>query len=92
MKLHDRFYDKEERVRMEVVKAVCEVAAENFEIIPKIVRLSIVLRSPSAIFVSCFHQLCDDLEGRMRDKVVRLHLVSHANLELISLSSLRLSF
>ena len=38
VKLHDRFYDREERVRMEVVKSVCEVAAENFEAIPKIVR------------------------------------------------------
>lgn len=37
VKLHDRFYDKEERVRMEVVKSVCEVAAENFDAVPKIV-------------------------------------------------------
>ncbi len=43
MKLHDRFYDKEERVRMEVVKSVCEVAAENFEVVPKIVSLFIDL-------------------------------------------------
>lgn len=34
--LHDRFYDKEERVRMEVIKAMCEVASENFEAVPKI--------------------------------------------------------
>lgn len=37
-KLHIRFYDKEERVRMEVVKAVCEAAAQNFELVPKMVR------------------------------------------------------
>lgn len=40
MKLHDRFYDREERVRMEVVKTVCEAAAENFDAIPKTVRIS----------------------------------------------------
>ena len=39
VKLHDRFYDKEERVRMEVVKTVCEVAAENFDAIPKAVSM-----------------------------------------------------
>ena len=39
MKLHERFYDKEERVRLEVVKAVCDVAAENFEVVRKEVRV-----------------------------------------------------
>ncbi len=38
MKLHERFYDREERVRMEVVKVVCEVANLNFEAVPKTVR------------------------------------------------------
>ena len=33
--LHERFYDREERVRLEVVKAVCEAAADNFEAVPK---------------------------------------------------------
>ena len=35
MRLHERFYDREERVRMEVVKAVCEAAADNFDAVPK---------------------------------------------------------
>lgn len=38
-KLQDRFYDREERVRMEVVKMVCETAAENFDAVPKTVRV-----------------------------------------------------
>lgn len=35
MRLHERFYDREERVRLEVVKAVCETAADNFDAVPK---------------------------------------------------------
>lgn len=38
VRLLERFHDKEERVRMEVVKAVCDTAAENFEAVPKKVR------------------------------------------------------
>lgn len=37
--LHDRFYDREERVRLEVVKTVCEAAADNFDAVPKQVSL-----------------------------------------------------
>ena len=36
-KLHERFYDKEEKVRLEVVKAVCEAAADDFDSIPDMV-------------------------------------------------------
>lgn len=36
-KLHERFYDKEEKVRLEVVKAVCEAASDDFDCIPEMV-------------------------------------------------------
>ena len=35
LRLHERFYDREERVRLEVVKAVCEAAADSFDAVPK---------------------------------------------------------
>lgn len=43
VKLHDRFYDKEEKVRTAVVKTVCEVAGENLDALPKTVRKMLVL-------------------------------------------------
>ena len=70
MKLHDRFYDREERVRIEVVKAVCAAASENFEAIPKIVSCVCARYITCHYLVLAGMQLCDDLEGRMRDKVV----------------------
>lgn len=42
LRLHERFYDREERVRLEVVKAVCEAAADNFDAVPKQVKSAII--------------------------------------------------
>ena len=36
-KLHESFYDKEEKVRLEVVTSVCEAAAEKYEVISQVV-------------------------------------------------------
>lgn len=55
VKLHDRFYDKEERVRMEVVKAVCAVGTDNFEAIPKIVRCLCVRNTYMSLPGSCLY-------------------------------------
>lgn len=73
LRLHERFYDREERVRLEVVKAVCEAATDNFDTIPQQVSVSIaylyILYLLLFVLVMVF-QLWDDLQGRMRDKVV----------------------
>ena len=45
LRLHERFYDREERVRLEVVKAVCEAAADNFDAVPKQVRYTVAMVS-----------------------------------------------
>ena len=36
-KLHERFFDKDEKVRLGVVKVVCDAADENFTSVPKLV-------------------------------------------------------
>ena len=117
--LHERFHDKEEKVRLEVVRAVCEAAAESIKIVPQMVRAQLGL-NPKLHFIalclelmcrmgcvwcmgygmcmhtlgykrvreSCYHgvldlityclQLLDDLQERMRDKVVCL-IARHYN-------------
>ena len=37
-RLQERFHDKEEKVRMEVVRAISEAAADNIQAIPQSVR------------------------------------------------------
>ena len=76
LRLHERFYDREERVRLEVVKAVCEAAADNFDAVPKQVGHTIYCTHSN--FLQCIlfimlvlFQLWEDLQGRMRDKVVK---------------------
>ena len=39
-RLQERFHDKEEKVRMEVVRAISEAAADNMQAIPQSVRCS----------------------------------------------------
>lgn len=34
-KLHERWYDREDKVRLEVVRAVCEAAADNIQAVPQ---------------------------------------------------------
>ena len=36
-KLHERWYDREDKVRLEVVRAVCEAAADNIQAVPQMV-------------------------------------------------------
>ena len=67
-KLHERFHDPEESVRLEVVHAVCEAAADSLEAVPKMVR---ILKSRILILLHlASFQLMDDLQERMRDKKV----------------------
>jgi len=40
-KLLERFYDKEEKVRMEVVKAISEAASDNMQSVPDSVRYGV---------------------------------------------------
>lgn len=101
--LHDRFHDRDDKVRLEVVKAVCEAAADNLKAVPQLVsgvqhcwtacihhrptyivapgvRTGLVLyccvvilcklQLLQKLLLIVFVQLLDDLQERMRDKVV----------------------
>lgn len=55
--LHERFHDKDEKVRMESVKVVSEAAADNSKSVPKMVSCGIIITSMILSLPSSLHSV-----------------------------------